>query len=304
VGSFVDGKWVSESQWASGDGSFQRKPTTFRGTIGDENHPAESGRYHLYIALACPWAHRTLVVRALKRLESVISISVVEAFMDDDGWAFSDELPDHLLGKGRLRDVYLAADPHFTGRVTVPVLWDKQRGAIVNNESSEIIRMLTSAFDEFTDVDLDLYPHTLREEIDSVNSRVYPAVNNGVYKAGFATKQQPYEKAVTELFDCLDNLESRLEGRKWLIGGQLTEADIRLFTTLIRFDSVYHGHFKCNLRRLVDYPNLWAHTKRIYQLDGVANTVDFSSIKLHYYSSHLSVNPSGVVPLGPVLDLR
>ena len=303
MGQLVDGKWVD--QWydtGKSGGAFQRTTTSFRGAVGPGTpHPAEAGRYHLYVALACPWAHRTLIFRALKRLERVISVSVVEPLMLEQGWTFA--APDPLTGAKALHQVYAKADPRYSGRVTVPVLWDKTTGSIVNNESSEIIRILNTAFDAFTDARHDYHPAALRGEIDRVNARVYDAINNGVYKAGFATRQEPYDKAVAELFAALDWAEDLLEQRRWLAGDTLSEADIRLFTTLIRFDPVYHGHFKCNWRQASSYPRLWRLVREIHNLPGVAQTVNFDHIKTHYYGSHKTINPSGVVPRGPVLDL-
>lgn len=308
MGKLVDGQWTT--QWydteATG-GRFVRSTTTFRDAVtrdGRSGFPAVAGRYHLYVSYACPWAHRTLIVRALKKLDAAIGVSAVEALMLDDGWEFSAALPDHAAGRRFARDIYTDADPHFTGRVTVPILWDTERSTIVNNESADIIRMLNTEFADLADpAAIDLYPEPLRAEIDTVNADVYDRVNNGVYKCGFATTQAAYDAAVSALFACLDGLEARLQGRTWLVGERLTEADIRLFTTLVRFDPVYHGHFKCNRNRIVDMPNLWRHTRRVYQLASVADTVQFDTIRTHYYSSHRSVNPSGIVPAGPSLDL-
>lgn len=317
MGLLVDGQWVDK--WydtKSTGGRFVRTQTRFRnwitadgapGPSGEGGFPAEAGRYHLYVSLACPWAHRTLIMRALKKLEDVISVSVVDPFMGAEGWVFADHAArrsagataDSVLGMKRLYEVYLAADPAYSGRVTVPVLWDRRRSTIVNNESAEIIRMVNSAFDAFTGEHHDYYPPALRAEIDAVNARVYDAVNNGVYKAGFATTQDAYEEAVAALFAELDALEQRLAGRQWLVGGTLTEADIRLFTTLIRFDPVYVGHFKCNIRRVADYPNLSLLTKALHALPGVAETVNLTHIKRHYYESHKTINPTGIVPVGP-----
>ncbi|TCK28958.1 putative glutathione S-transferase [Ancylobacter aquaticus] len=317
MGLLVEGKWVDK--WydtKSTGGRFERTVTRFRnwitadgapGPSGEGGFPAEAGRYHLYVSLACPWAHRTLIMRALKGLEDVISVSVVDPFMGEEGWVFADHAArasegattDGVLGKQRLYEVYLAADPAFSGRVTVPVLWDKTRGTIVSNESAEIIRMLNTAFEAFTKDRHDFYPPALREEIDTLNARVYDAVNNGVYKAGFATTQDAYEEAVAALFTELDALEARLEGRDWLMGEALTEADIRLFTTLIRFDPVYVGHFKCNVRRIFDYPNLSRYVKAFFALPGVKETVNLTHIKRHYYESHKTINPTGIVPVGP-----
>lgn len=317
MGLLVDGQWVDK--WydtRSTGGRFVRTVTRFRnwitpdgapGASGEGGFPAEAGRYHLYVSLACPWAHRTLIFRALKKLEDVISVSVVDPFMGEEGWVFADHAVrrsegatnDSVLGMKRLYEVYLAADPAYSGRVTVPVLWDRKRSTIVNNESAEIIRMLNTAFDAFTDERHDYYPPALREAIDALNARIYDAVNNGVYKAGFATAQEAYEEAVAALFALLDELEARLDGRSWLMGETLTEADIRLFTTLIRFDPVYVGHFKCNIRRIADYPNLSRFVKALYHLPGVAGTVNLTHIKRHYYESHKTINPTGIVPVGP-----
>lgn len=303
MGLLQNGQWVD--QWydtKTTGGAFQRSTTRFREKIVPGGaFPPQGGRYHLYVSLACPWAHRTLIFRALKRLENVISVSFVEPLMLEQGWTFA--APDPLTGAKALHQVYVRADPQYSGRVTVPVLWDKQSNAIVNNESSEIIRILNTSFDDFTDVRHDYYPDALRGEIDAANARIYDAVNNGVYKAGFATLQAPYDAAVAELFAALDWVEELLSRRRYLAGGTLTEADIRLFTTIIRFDPVYHGHFKCNWRHAFSYSNLWRLTREIYNLPGVAATVDFDVIKTHYYGSHASINPTGIVPRGPVLDL-
>jgi len=310
----VEGEWLTDDQERDEAGRFRRPDTTFRnwvtadgrpGPTGEGGFQAEPGRYHLHVSLACPWAHRTLILRRLKGLEDMISVSVVHPFMGEDGWTFDPGdgvVPDTVTGARLLREVYLAADPRYTGRVTVPVLWDRQRGTIVNNESAEIIRMFNSAFDGVGARPGDYYPEHLREEIDRVNARVYDTVNNGVYKAGFATSQAAYEEAVRDLFETLYWLEERLGRQRYLVGDRLTEADVRLFTTLVRFDPVYAFHFKCNIRRLIDLPNLWAYTRDIYQTDGIAGTVDLGHIKQHYYTSHPSVNPTRIVPLGPELD--
>jgi putative glutathione S-transferase len=288
------------------DGTFVRQESVFREWV--EVHegarfPAESGRYHLYVSFACPWAHRTIIVRKLKRLEDVISLTVVDPVRDHRGWAFTDASgADPVNGFRFLSEAYHATDPAFDGRVTVPVLWDRRESIIVNNESSEIVRMLNATFDAWGDASLDLYPQELRPEIDAVNELVYEKVNNGVYRSGFATTQQAYERAFDALFASLDELEQRLDRQRFLVGDRLTEADVRLFTTLVRFDPVYHGHFKCNLRRLVDYPNLWAYTRDIYQHDGIAETVDMDHIKRHYYCTHRTINPTGIVPKGPAID--
>lgn len=295
-------------------GRFQRQASRFRnwvtpdgaaGPRGEGGFAAEAGCYHLYVSLACPWANRTLIMRNLKGLQDMIGVSVVHWFMGPESWTFDrteGATGDQLHGDRILRDLYQRAIPGFDSRVTVPVLWDKDRGTIVNNESSEIIRMLNSAFDGIGAKAGDYYPEALRAEIDAVNARVYDTVNNGVYRAGFAKTQAAYEEAVGPLFDSLGWLESRLEGADYLVGNQLTEADIRLFTTLVRFDAVYHGHFKCNIRRIVDYPNLWRYTRMLYNTPGFAETVDFTHIKSHYYSSHTQINPTGIVPVGPALD--
>jgi len=314
MGLLVNGVW--KDQWydtASTGGRFIRTTTRFRnwvtpdgspGPSGEGGFAAERGRYHLYVALACPWAHRTLIFRKLKHLEDVISVSVVEPLMGAEGWVFGESgaTTDTVNGKAKLSEVYLIADPQFTGRVTVPVLWDKKQRAIVNNESAEIIRMLNSAFDAFTDVTTDYYPADLREEIDAVSARVYETVNNGVYRAGFATTQAAYEEAFLALFATLDELETRLSHQRYLAGARMTEADWRLFTTLVRFDAVYVGHFKCNLRRIADYPNLSNYLRELYQVAGVAETVNIDHVKRHYYASHRQINPSGIVPLGPELN--
>lgn len=297
-------------------GSFIRQNSQFRHWVTPDGAPGPSGeggfaaardRYHLYVSLACPWAHRTLILRRLKRLEDMIPISITHWYMGPEGWTFDAGpcvTPDPNLGARKLREIYLAADPSYVAKATVPVLWDKQRRTIVSNESAEILRMFNSAFDALGAAPGDYSPLHLRAEIDAINARVYRAINNGVYRAGFATTQRAYEEAVYPLFDMLDELEQRLTQREFLVGDQLTEADIRLFTTLIRFDSVYHGHFKCNLRRIVDYPALWRFTRRIYATPGVRETVNFEHIKHHYYESHRKINPTGVVPAGPVLDLE
>lgn len=288
-------------------GAFKRQVSRFRQRVtadGSSGFPAEARRYHLFVSLACPWAHRTLIVRALKGLEDAIGVTIVDPLRDQRGWAFTDE-PDPLHGFTYLSEAYEQSDPDFTGRVTVPVLWDKVTNTIVNNESAEIIRMLDSEFDALGNSSLDLYPAEYREEIDALNEQIYETVNNGVYRAGFATSQEAYEQAVRALFTTLDALELRLSDQRYLVRSEApTEADWRLFTTLIRFDAVYHGHFKCNLKRLADYPHLSGYLRDLYQQPGVAETVDFDHIKRHYYVTHRSINPSGVVPLGPELDLE
>ncbi len=316
MGLLVDGKW--EDVWydtTSTGGSFQREQSRFRdwitadggpGPDGQKGYPAEAGRYHLYVSLACPWAHRTLILRKLKGLEEIISLSVVDWLMAEKGWTFSDRpgaIPDSVNGAHHLFEVYLKAKPDMTGRVTVPVLWDKQTNSIVSNESTEIIRMFNASFDAFGRADVDFYPQALRAEIDEMNAFVYEAINNGVYRCGFATTQEAYEKPFMRLFAALDDIEARLGTQRYLIGDRLTEADWRLFTTLIRFDAVYVGHFKCNLRRIADYPNLCDYMRELYQWPGIAETVNFQHIKGHYYQSHKTINPTGIVPLGPELDL-
>ncbi|GIK99617.1 MAG: glutathione-dependent reductase [Alphaproteobacteria bacterium] len=312
MGLLIDGVW--HDQWydtAKTGGRFVRSETAFRNRItpdGADGFKAEPGRYHLYVSLACPWAHRTLIFRKLKRLESIVSLSVVDWLMAEHGWTFSERpgcIPDSVNGAQYLHQIYTKAKPGYTGRVTVPVLWDRRTATIVNNESAEIIRLFNSAFDGLPGVDreLDLSPPELRPEIDAMNARVYDAVNNGVYKAGFATSQAAYEEAVGTLFAMLDELDSLLARQAYLVGGRLTEADWRLFTTLVRFDPVYVGHFKCNLKRLIDYPHLWRYARRLYRIPGVAETVNMAHIKGHYYESHRTINPTGIVPAGPELDI-
>ncbi|MEO1491458.1 MAG: glutathione S-transferase family protein [Pseudomonadota bacterium] len=316
MGLLVDGVWTD--QWydtKSSGGTFQRQAAGFRnwvtpdgapGPSGDGGFAAESGRYHLYVSYACPWAHRTLIFRALKGLEDHISVSVVHPLMKAHGWTLADDYPgatgDPVLGKSLMHQVYTEAVPDATTRVTVPVLWDKQQGTIVSNESAEIIRMLNAAFDGITGNGQDFYPEALRTEIDAVNGPIYDNVNNGVYKSGFATTQDAYDEAVTALFAELDRLEARLSGQRYLVGDRITEADWRLWTTLVRFDAVYVGHFKCNIQRLVDYPALWAYSRELYQWPGVAGTVNMDHIRYHYHASHETINPHGIVPKGPEID--
>ncbi len=317
MGLLVDGNW--HDQWydtSSTGGRFVRSDAQFRhwitpdgsaGPSGDSGFNAEAGRYHLYVSLACPWANRTLIIRALKGLEDMISVSVVNPYMGKNGWTFQPGpgvIADPVGQADYMYEVYLCADPRYSGRVTVPVLWDLQRNTIVSNESSEIIRMLNSAFDGIGAKDGDYSPVDLLPEIDAINAFTYDAINNGVYKAGFATDQDVYETEVHSLFAALDELEIKLGHQRYLTGDQVTEADWRVFTTLIRFDAVYHGHFKCNLKRLSDYDNLWSYTRELYQYPGVANTVNFDHIKQHYYLSHDTINPNGIVPAGPILDLE
>jgi glutathionyl-hydroquinone reductase len=315
MGQLVDGKWAADNRWASTDGAFRRQATTFRnwitpdgapGPSGDGGFAAESGRYHLYVSYACPWAHRTLIFRALKGLQPHIGLSVVHPDMLEEGWTFATGFQgatgDDLYGLPHLRDLYTRAAPQMSGRVTVPVLWDKQRGTIVSNESAEIIRMFNAAFDGLTGNRDDFWPEPLRTGIEEANALVYDGVNNGVYRAGFATTQAAYDVAVSQVFATLDQLEARLADRPWLMGDALTEADWRLFVTLVRFDMVYHLHFKCNRRRIIDYPNLWAYTRALYQWPGVADTVRLDHIVRHYHYSHERLNPHRIIPINPVLD--
>jgi putative glutathione S-transferase len=309
MGLLVDGKW--HDVWydtKASKGRFVRTESQYRnwvtrdgsaGPSGRAGFRAEPGRYHLYVAFACPWAHRTLIMRKLKGLEPLIGVSAVNSFMGEQGWTFEpapETIPDSVNGAQRLYELYTLADPRYSGRATIPILWDTLERTIVSNESAEIVRMLNSAFDEVGANRNDYYPAELRAEIDELNAYIYPNVNNGVYRAGFATTQEAYEEAATAVFAALDTLEARLATRRYLAGKRLTEADVRLFTTLIRFDPVYHGHFKCNLRRIIDYPNLWGFVRDVYQLPGIADTVHIDFIKRHYYRSHPTVNPSRIVP--------
>ncbi|PSN17079.1 glutathione-dependent reductase [filamentous cyanobacterium CCP5] len=315
MGLLVDGEW--RDKWydtESHGGRFVRQDSSFRhwltadggpGPDGQKGFKAEPDRYHLYVSYACPWAHRTLILRALKGLESLISVSVVNWFMGENGWTFEPGpgvTGDPILDATYLHEIYTKAKSDYTGRVTVPILWDKQTSTIVNNESAEIIRMFNHAFDELGAVPGDYYPEDLRADIDPINDRIYNTVNNGVYKAGFATTQEAYEEAFNPLFDTLDWLEYHLETHRYLIGNRLTEADWRLFTTLVRFDAVYYSHFKCNQRRIVDYPNLWGYLRELYQMPNIADTVHFDHIKGHYYQSHETINPTQIVPVGPDID--
>lgn len=310
LGMLVKGEWKTEREQEDTDGKFLRPSTTFRSRItadGSSGFKAEAGRYHLYISWACPWAHRTVIMRNLKGLDEAISLSVVDPEMGEEGWAFSDfpgSIPDGVNGVNYLRDIYLKVEPDYTGRVTVPILWDKQQGVIVNNESREIIRMLDTEFDAIAAIDRNLYPEKLRETIDQTIDAIYQPINNGVYRAGFATKQSAYEEAVTELFAALDHWERILERQRYLCGDRLTEADICMFTTLLRFDAVYYSHFKCNLNRIVDYSNLWNYLKDIYQYPGVRETCNLEHIKIHYYKSHPNVNPTRIVPKGPIINFN
>lgn len=316
MGQLVNGEWSSE--WydtKKTGGAFKRDTSRFRnwvtadgsaGPSGEGGFKAEPDRYHLYVSYACPWAHRTLIFRALKGLTDLIDVSVVHPDMLTDGWTFASDFDgatgDRLYGKNFMREIYTKADPEISGRVTVPVLWDKHRETIVSNESAEIIRMFNTAFNGLTGNEEDFYPAHLRDEIDAVNARIYDTVNNGVYKSGFATTQDAYEQAVYPLFESLEWLEERLSSRRFLMGDTLTEADWRLFTTLVRFDSVYHLHFKCNRKRIVDFPALWAYTRELYQHPNVAETVRLDHIVRHYHYSHDTINPNRILPINPVLD--
>ncbi len=316
MGLLVDGEW--HDQWydtKSSGGKFERSAAKFRnwvtsdgsaGPSGDGGFKAESGRYHLYVSYACPWAHRTLIFRQLKDLTDHIGVSVVHPDMLGDGWSFADDYAgatgDTLYGFPFARDIYTKADSRFSGRVTVPILWDKQQETIVSNESSEIIRMFNAAFNGITGNTTDYWPEELRDAIEPVNDRIYDTFNNGVYRSGFATSQEAYDEAVSALFDTLDWLEERLSKSRYLMGDKISEADWRLFPTLIRFDPVYHLHFKCNRRRIIDYPNLWAYTRELYQWPGVADTVNLDHIVRHYHYSHESINPHRIIPINPVLD--
>ncbi|MCH8295854.1 glutathione S-transferase family protein [Candidatus Poribacteria bacterium] len=292
----------------SEDGKFVRQEDRFRNWVtrdGASGYLAEPNRYHLYVSLACPWAHRTVIIRKLKKLENVIGMTVVDPIRDGRGWAFRNG-PEHsedpINGFQYLSEAYRATEKDFNDRVTVPVLWDKKTGRIVSNAEDDIMRMFNSEFNAFTDSQADFYPQELRAAIDEVNDFVYPNINDGVYRAGFATSQEAYEGAVRNLFDALDGLEERLNNQRYLVGNQITEADWRLFPTLIRFDAVYHGHFKCNVRRIIDYPNLWGYLRALYQHDGIAETVNFDHIKRHYYVTHTDINPTQIVPIGPNLN--
>lgn len=317
MGLLVEGIWHDE--WydtKTTGGRFVRKDSQFRnwitpdgsaGPTGEAGFKAEPNRYHLYVSYACPWASRALIMRKLKGLEDMISLSVVNYYMGENGWTFEegkDVIPDPIIQADFMHQIYTHADPTYTGRVTVPVLYDKKTEKIVNNESSEIMRMLNTAFDEVGALPGDYYPEALQADIDEMNDKVYHGINNGVYKAGFATKQDVYEEEVTKLFNVLDELEAHLATRKYLVGEQLTEADWRLFVTLVRFDSAYYGHFKCNIRELREYPNLWRYTRELYNYEDIKETVNFYHIKHHYYGSHPSVNPNRIVPVGPILDWR
>ncbi|WP_135825037.1 glutathione S-transferase family protein [Halorussus ruber] len=308
----VDGEWRTDAYESTDEeGNFDRQETTFRDWVEDDpdaEFPAEAGRYHLYVSHACPWAHRTLLLRSLKGLEDAISVSVVDPYRENDGWEFSPETEgcteDRVNGFDYLRETYVAADPEYTGRVTVPVLWDTERETIVNNESEEIMRMFDTAFQDVAGRDLTLYPEGYRDDVDRIIDDIYDPINNGVYRAGFAGNQAAYEQAVTELFDALDRYDELLADRRYLCGDRLTEADVAMFTTLVRFDPVYHTHFKCNVRQLSDYENLWPYLRDLYQTPGVAETVHLDHIKHHYFRSHTSLNPKQIVPKGPKLDFE
>ncbi|MFT7561499.1 MAG: putative glutathione S-transferase [Flavobacteriales bacterium] len=317
MGLLVEGKWQNE--WydtKSSGGRFERKAPSFRnwitkdgsaGPSGIGGFNAESNRYHLYVSLACPWAHRTIIYRKLKGLEDMISMSVVNAFMGDEGWTFAEGegvVADPIFNATNVHEIYTAAQADYTGRVTVPILWDKKTNTIVSNESPEIIRMFNSAFDNVGAIPGDFSPPELLSEIDKLNEFIYPTINNGVYRAGFATTQEAYDEAVVDVFSALDTLDARLENRRYLTGSTITEADWRLFTTLVRFDAVYVGHFKCNLRRIVDYPNIWGYLRDLYQVPGIADTVAMDYIKAHYYGSHETINPTRIVPVGPYIDFN
>ncbi|WP_434139349.1 glutathione S-transferase family protein [Photobacterium leiognathi] len=315
MGLLVDGKWHTD--WydtKSTGGKFERKASSFRnwitkdgsaGITGEAGFKAEPNRYHLYVSLACPWAHRAIIYRQLKGLDSMIPMSVVNAYMGENGWNFEagdGVVSDPIFNAQFLHQVYTQADPDYTGRVTVPVLWDKHKQTIVSNESADIIRMLNSAFDDVGAVKGDFYPQALRQQIDELNDFVYANINNGVYRAGFATTQEAYDEAVIALFDALEVIEQRLSTQRYLLGDRITEADWRLFTTLVRFDAVYVVHFKCNLKRIVDFPHLWGYVRDLYQVEGIAQTVDIDYIKAHYYGSHETINPTRIIPKGPELD--
>lgn len=310
LGILANGKWISEREQEDKQGKFIRPSTTFRNSItadGSSGFKAEPGRYHLYISWACPWAHRTVIMRQLKGLEDVISLSVVAPEIEQNSWEFSDEpgcIPDTVNNTRYLWEVYLKADPNYSGRVTVPVLWDKKTNTIVNNESREIIRIFDAQFNAFARKDLNFYPKDLQTIIDETIDSIYQPINNGVYRSGFATTQSAYEESVTELFAALDHWEEVLEEQRYLCGDFITEADWCMFTTLFRFDAVYYVHFKCNLRRIVDYPNLWNYLKDLYQQPGVKETCNLDHIKRHYYKSHPKVNPTRIVPKGPIINFN
>ncbi|MGB7445217.1 MAG: glutathione S-transferase family protein [Coleofasciculaceae cyanobacterium] len=308
TGMLIDGQWTLEEYQQDNQGRFMRNPTKFRNWVsadGSTGFKAESGRYHLYVSYACPWAHRTLLMRKLKGLEEAISLSIVDPFMDEDGWEFSEApgcIPDTINGSRYLREVYIKAEPKCTGRVTVPILWDKETGTIVNNESREIIRMFDTEFEAISQASVSFYLEYLQAEIEDTINAIYNPINNGVYRSGFATTQNAYKEAVMELFYALNYWESILGEQHYLCGDQITEADWCMFTTLLRFDPVYYVHFKCNLSRIVDYPNLWNYLKDLYQQPGVKETCNFDHIKQHYYKSHPFINPTRIVPEGPLIN--
>lgn len=310
LGILVEGKWVSKRQQDDDEGRFVRPETTFRERItedGSSGFKAEANRYHLYISWACPWAHRTVIMRKLKGLENAIGLSVVSPEIDENGWEFSQEpgcIPDTVNKTRYLWEVYLKADPNYSGRVTVPVLWDRQTSTIINNESREIIRMLDTEFEDLAETDVNFFPEGLQSLIDDTIDVIYQPINNGVYRAGFATTQSAYEEGVTALFEALDHWDEVLERNRYICGDRLTEADWCMFTTLLRFDLVYYVHFKCNIRHIMDYPNLWNYLKELYQVPGVKETCNFDHIKRHYYRSHPNVNPSRIVPKGPLIDFE
>ena len=309
MGQLVKGQWQNEWYEADEKGRFVRPDTQFHLDVSNtaKGLTAETGRYHLYISLACPWAHRTLIMRKLKKLEQAISLSVVDHFMGEHGWVFTDNpgcIPDTVNHKTCLHEVYSKSKSDYSGRVTVPVLWDKKENRIVCNESSEIMRMFDTRLDAIGDASVNFYPQHLQEQIDQASDKIYNPVNNGVYRAGFATSQGAYEEAVTELFAALDFWEGVLSKQRYLCGDIITEADWRFFTTLLRFDVVYVGHFKCNLKRIVDYPNIWNYLKELYQVPGVSETCNFDHIKGHYYQSHTMINPTGIVPRGPIINFN
>jgi len=309
MGQLLNGEWVTRQALEADEktGEFRRKASAFRNFIKQDKNaefPVEANRYHMYVSRACPWAHRTAILRRLKGLEDVISLSLVEPVRINDGWEFSGRYPDPFHNYSYLREVYQQADPNFTGRVTVPVLWDKKKETIVNNESREIVRMLDTVFDSLAENDVTLFPEQLQSEIDETITAIYEPVNNGVYRAGFAGSQKAYEKAVDDLFGALDHWEDVLSEQRYLCGNQLTEADVCMFTTLYRFDTVYHTHFKCNKQRLIDYPNLWEFARDLYQTPGVAETCNMEHIKQHYYKSHPWINPNQLVAVGPELDFQ
>lgn len=310
LGRMIEGKWTTEWNERDKGGAFNRTPTAFRNWVSADrssDFKPEAGRYHLYVSLACPWAHRTLMMRSLKGLTDAIGVSIVDPILSDKGWMFSDApgaIPDSVNHTQYLQEIYLKADPKYTGRITVPVLWDKQKQTIVNNESREIIRMFDVEFAELATKKVDLYPRELQQKVDETIDAIYTPINNGVYRSGFATSQEAYEKAVTELFENLDRWETVLAKQRYLCSEQITEADVCMFTTLYRFDSVYHGHFKCNLRRIVDYPNLWNYLKDLYQHPDIKVTCNLDHIKRHYYISQTQVNPNQIVPKGPIIDFE